>query len=263
MNVRPARAFTLIELLVVIAVIAILASLLLPTLGQVKHKTRQTTCLNNLRQFALGVSFYAGDNEDALPREKAFAHVPDWQLAAHHTWEIVGAATNADVWFNAVPVAAGHRPLADYANSPSARMDFYSGSGGFHCPEANFPKRLDAYPMFSLSLNAKLARGSTLNQRFSAILEPSHTVIFTEAGVPGTKKFCSGQAKYKGQPHAYASRFAVRHGKNGNLTMADGSVSAWRGDRVVETNPTSSNFGGAVYPQLDVVWTADPARNPN
>lgn len=63
------RAFTLIELLVAIAVIAILSSLLLPALGQAKAKGQSAACLNNLRQWALAMHLYAGDNDDFMPPE--------------------------------------------------------------------------------------------------------------------------------------------------------------------------------------------------
>ncbi len=68
---RHRNAFTLVELLVVIAIIAVLISLLLPTLKEARRTVRVVTCSSNLHQIGLGVSVYVTDNNGQYPTPAA------------------------------------------------------------------------------------------------------------------------------------------------------------------------------------------------
>lgn len=73
---RHRSGFTLIELLVVIAIIAILAALLLPAVRQARTRAWSTYCINNLRQWGLGLTMYAQDHEGTYPPYHNGIHAP-------------------------------------------------------------------------------------------------------------------------------------------------------------------------------------------
>jgi prepilin-type processing-associated H-X9-DG protein/prepilin-type N-terminal cleavage/methylation domain-containing protein len=67
-SLRPIeRAFTLVELLVVIGIIALLISILLPSLSRARRTARATTSLSNLRQIGIGLMQYRIENRGAYP----------------------------------------------------------------------------------------------------------------------------------------------------------------------------------------------------
>ena len=84
---KKQKAFTLIELLVVISVIALLLSILIPSLGKVKEHARSTVCQTGLRQYGIAGKLYLIDFDGYFPDPYGWLYdimlVPDYECAWH------------------------------------------------------------------------------------------------------------------------------------------------------------------------------------
>lgn len=65
---RPAKAFTLIEVLVVVAIMALLLSILLPSLRQARASAYAAACASNLHQFGIALATYENEHNGYQPR---------------------------------------------------------------------------------------------------------------------------------------------------------------------------------------------------
>ena len=87
------RGFTLIELLVVIAIIALLLSILIPSLGKVKKQAQAVICSCNLKQFGLAWHMYLDDHNQTFP-EPYFGNIWVYTLRPYYANEL---AVNSSV----------------------------------------------------------------------------------------------------------------------------------------------------------------------
>lgn len=95
MLINTRRAFTLIELLVVIAIIALLISVLLPSLALARRAGREVVCRSNLRQYGIGIELYAQQSKEFIPSEG----LADGDIVSHP----IGPWDDTSFWANAIP----------------------------------------------------------------------------------------------------------------------------------------------------------------
>ncbi len=139
-RLRNRRGFTLIELLVVVAIIALLISILLPSLRDAKEQANVAKCLSNFRQLMLSTFMYFEDYNDTFPLFVSSLggglSTCSWTYGgktSHEDWKTFGEG-----WV--LPVHT--RPINEYIMGGEFEPDLMDGNTvlkrteipGVHCP---------------------------------------------------------------------------------------------------------------------------------
>ena len=212
---RKSYIFTLIELLVVIAIIAILASLLFPSLQKAREKARSTQCTGNLKQIGTAFGLYTADYKDCFPT----------QVAGDSSWN--GLKTT---WIAAVGQYMGIKKGINASGWPSLRK-----KGPFACPtlvpylqpgetfsadRVHYGYNADLFGVNNYEVedhywNMKRAVGVPV--KVGMLRAASGTILCADSRFSSTDNL-SGHYSFS---HATFVRIALRHTRRANVVYTD------------------------------------------
>lgn len=232
--------FTLVELLVIIAIIAILASLLMPTLVLAKLKAQTAQCISNLKQMQLAWTMYSSDfsdylapNSDAGPGDHGQdLNDPSW-VAGNMTLTAASSAeldesTNLDYLIG-----------AQYA--PFGSLGRYTKNGKiYHCPADRSRVAYDGHNFSrvrSIAMNGWIGFGTRdwnqplsgpafkLNFKMSDLVNPApaRTWVFVDERVNSINDgWFAVDMGDTGASATWVDLPAIRHNHGAVLSFADG-----------------------------------------
>ena len=194
----PARVFTLIELLVVVAIIAILASLLLPSLGKAREMARSRQCASNLKQIAIAIYSYADNQNDGM-LVNSYNGSNVWNEILMQTGEIQ----------ERFPSYSSIKPSSSAFVCPSSATsdDCYSWGSGAD------PR----WRVLNYALNVSTANGGTW--KLSRILNPSAKMLVIEENY-----YFTWYDRCDDNNSSTHRRLLHKHNNAANILFVDGHV---------------------------------------
>ncbi|MCM8532961.1 MAG: type II secretion system GspH family protein [Lentisphaeraceae bacterium] len=129
------KHFTLVELLVVVAIIAILFSLLLPSLRQARFIAQTTVCLSNNKQIGIALIAYSSKNNGRYPYgAMSIGNSTTWDdlISGYDGREIVIDMPSSESFKDETSAPLYLCPLSENQTDEEYNMRSYSINGGFN-----------------------------------------------------------------------------------------------------------------------------------
>jgi len=202
------RGFTLIELLVVIAIIAILAAILFPVFARAREKARQTSCLANVKQIALGHLMYAQDYDELMcPARLRFGGLDANRL--NYIFGIMPYVKNAQLFVCPSRAAS----TSTWYAGPDPAGVTYRGSYGYNCYASG------TYGGNAMALFTRPAETIIIVDYVNNCIKGSNTCGCAPGGGQCTLNYARNQFVTPGT--------SACHNEGANCAMADGH-GKWR-----------------------------------
>jgi prepilin-type processing-associated H-X9-DG protein len=262
----------LIELLVVVSIIALLISILLPSLSRARNQAKATVCLTNLRSITQSMNLYANDNAGVLPPFRLKTAKPESSETYVNEW---GRAKPRWQWF----VADDVEPVIDPRPFIKAEGDSFGDNDSRTITNKMFldPAMTDSYSddirngaygyNYQYLGNSRTKSNRWLNYpvRIGSVRAASGTVMVADSR--GASEASHGLHSYSLDPPRMArekdaeafgpeavdgvpySPVELRHGDKGNVGFVDGHGEAMTyaklGYKVDEKGVAQPMDGGA------------------